>query len=147
MLIKEYDLKDELIVEIGKFAVLWNLYEKKYCNCHATPAKIIEVCESISVSVEKQSALAKALNDRRMWFEQLYTDFIVGGLYSDSRQPKQEEINHIEAFLKQEDNTICGCLLCVSRIRNNMMHGLKDVRMLNDQLEIFKATNGVLESL
>ena len=147
MLIKEYNLNDELIIEIGKFAVLWNLFEKTYCNCHATPAKIIEVCKSISVSAQKQSALAKALNDRRMWFEQLYTDFIVGGLYSDSRQPKQEEINYIEAFLKQEDNTICGCLLCVSRIRNNMMHGLKDVRMLNDQLEIFKATNGVLESL
>ena len=28
MLIKGYDLSDELIVEVGKFALLWNLFEK-----------------------------------------------------------------------------------------------------------------------
>ncbi len=147
MLIKGYDLNDELIVEIGKFAVLWNLFEKNHCNYNTTPAKIVEVCGYASVSEEKQAALAKALNDRRLWFEQLYNDFIVGGLYSDDRSPKPEEINHIETFLKQEGNGICGCLLCVSRIRNNMMHGLKDVEKLNSQLEIFKAANGVLESI
>ncbi len=147
MLIKGYDLNDELIVEIGKLAVLWNLFEKNYCCYKCTPAKIMEICDCISVGKEKQSALAKALNDRRLWFEQLYTDFIVGGLYSDNRHPKEDEINHIKAFLKQEDNTFYGCMLCVSRIRNNLMHGLKDVDTLNAQLDIFKAANGILESL
>ena len=147
MLIKGYDLSNELIIEIGKFAVLWNLFEKNHCNYNTTPAKIVKVCDYVSVSVEKQSALAKALNDRRLCFEQLYTDFIVGGLYSDDRHPQKAEINHIEAFLKQEDNTFYGCMLCISRIRNNLMHGLKDVETLNTQLDIFKAANGILESL
>lgn len=147
MLIKGFELSDELIVEIGKFAILWNLFEKSYFGYKCTPKKIMEICDCVSVSFEKQESLAKALNDRRMWFEQLYHDFILNGLYSDDRSPTEDEINHIETFLKQEDNTTCGCLLCISRIRNNLMHGLKDAEMLNKQLEIFKAANGILESL
>lgn len=147
MLIKEFDLSDELITEIGKFAILWNLFEKGYFGYKCTPKKIMEICDCVSVSIEKQKALAKALNDRRVWFEQLYHDFILNGLYSDDRSPTEDEINHIETFLKQEDSTTCGCLLCISRIRNNLMHGLKDAEMLNKQLEIFKAANGILESL
>ena len=147
MLIKGYDLNNELIVEIGKFAVLWNLFEANYFEYKCTPKRIMEMCDYKSVCIEKQESLAKALNDRREWLEQLYADFIVSGLYSDDRHPTEDEIKHIKAFLKQEGNTICGCLLCVSRIRNNMMHGLKDVEKLNDQIEIFKAANGVLESL
>ncbi len=147
MLIKGYDLNDELITEIGKFAILWNLFEKNHCNYKATPARIIEVCDYLSVSVEKQAALAKALNARRFWFDQLYTDFITGDLYSDSRQPNKNEINHIKEFLKQEGNTICGCLLCISRIRNNLLHGIKDVEKLNTQIEIFKSANHILESI
>lgn len=119
MLIKEYNLDDELIVEIGKFAVLWNLFEKHYCNNNCNLAKILDICESVSVSKQNQAKLADALNDRRSWFGQLYTDYIVDGLYSDSRYPKESEIHSIETFLKQEDDdTIIGCLLCVYRIRN-----------------------------
>lgn len=147
MLIKGYELSDELIVEIGKFAVLWNLFEKDYCGYHCTPNTIIEACEYISISNEKQVVLAKALNARRLWFDQLYHNFILSGLYSDDRHPKEDEIKYIESFLKQEADTTCGCLLCISRIRNNLMHGLKDVETLNSQLEIFRAANGILESI
>ena len=147
MLIKGYDLSDELIVEVGKFALLWNLFERTYCHCECTPSEIINICGSVSVDKGKQAALAKALNQRRSWFDQLYTDFIIGGMYSYTRPPKEDEINYIEAFLKQEDDSVCGCLLCASRIRNNLMHGLKDVETLNSQLDIFKAANSVLEDM
>lgn len=147
MLIKGYELNDELIVEIGKFAVLWNLFEKTYCHNNCSPAKIINISNDFSVNAEKQANLAKALNDRREWFYLACSDFIVGGLYSDNRPPKENEREYVEAFLEQETDSQCGCLLCVYRIRNNLMHGLKDVETLNNQLEIFKAANGVLEEL
>ena len=147
MLIKTYDLNDQLIVEIGKFAVLWNLFEKNHCNYKCNLSNILDVCNYVSVSNDKQTQLAKTLNDRRSWFEQLYTDFIVGGLYSASRSPNEDEIKYIETFLKQEENSIRGCLLCLYRIRNNLMHGLKNVEDLNTQLDIFKAANDILQSL
>ena len=87
------------------------------------------------------------MNRRREWFEQLHTEFISKGLFSDDRQANEDEIKQIEAFLKQDGNTLYGCLLCVFRIRNNMMHGLKDVETLNTQVEIFKSVNDILESV
>ncbi len=147
MLIKGYNLNDELIMEIGKFAVLWNLFEKNYCNNNCSADKIKNECKNLSVSKDSQAALAKALMDMESWIGIPCKVFIIYGLYSDNRQPNANEIKHIEAFLEQKDDTIVGCLLCVYRIRNNMMHGLKDVEGLNNQFEIFKAASKVLEEL
>ena len=133
-------------MEIGKFAVLWNLFEKNNCNNNCNPTAIINACNYITVSKDSQAALAKALNDMRWWFELLIHDFIMKGLYSNDRQPSERDVQYIEEFLKESNSTI-GCLLSVYRIRNNMMHGLKSIEGLNNQLEIFKAANKVLEGL
>lgn len=37
--------------------------------------------------------------------------------------------------------------MSIYRIRCNMMHGLKIVKQLDNQYELFKAVNGVLESI
>ena len=42
---------------------------------------------------------------------------------------------------------VCGCLLVIRRIRNNMMHGLKAVSELDKQIELFRSANEVLESI
>lgn len=148
MLIKNYELSDELIVEIGKFAVLWNLFENYYCNCNCSSKTIYNISSSISISDESQAKFAEALNKRRHLFGQDFIDYITNNLYSEDRQPKKDEINNIEIFLKQEKvEAIAGCLLSIFRIRNNMMHGLKDVSQLDNQLELFKSANEVLESL
>ena len=148
MNIKGVELENNLIMEIGKFAVLWNIFEKNYCDYMCSKEKMKNICEIVSLNKEKQMNLARALNNRRIWFEQLYTDYIISNLYSDSRKPSEDEINVIEAFLKQEDdNTSYGCLLSIFRIRNNMMHGLKLVENLNEQIDIFKTANEILESI
>ena len=147
MLIKGHNLDDELIIEIGKFAVLWNLFEKEHCQYDYKLKKIEFICGHVSASQDKQAALADALNQRSSWYNQLYVDCISRDLFSDDRGPKESELKYIESFLKREDDTLCGCLLCIYRIRCNMMHGLKEVETLNSQLAIFKAANGVLEDL
>ena len=66
----------------------------------------------------------------------------------NARQNRPEDRMAMEQFMKQEGNDLRqGCLLVIFRIRNNLMHGLKCIEQLNDQLELFKAVNGVLESL
>lgn len=146
MIIRRNDLNDELVMEIGKFAILWNIFESDYFDKQCTPEKIKSACTRLSIDKIKQSNLAKALNERRSWFGQLYIDYIKDNLYSDTRKPSEDKINAIENFLKQEgDNLIYGCLLSVQRIRNNLMHGLKCVEELNSQLDLFKAVNDVLE--
>ena len=147
MLIKGYDLSDDLIVEIGKFAVLWNLFESEYCDYNCNHRIIKRICSNITVSAEKQSVFANALNGRRLIYGQTYAEYIQNGLYSENRAPNSDEKVQREKFLNQESDSLCGCLDCVFRIRNIMMHGLKNVEMLNDQIEIFEAANGVLEAI
>ena len=56
----------------------------------------------------------------------------------------------MQMFLLQignDDELVCGCLLIIHRIRNNMMHGLKVIKELNDQIELFRSANEVLESI
>lgn len=40
MKIKGHNLKYETVKELGKFAVLWNLFEKDFCGKSCNPQKI-----------------------------------------------------------------------------------------------------------
>ena len=149
MRIKDHNLDDELIVEMGKFSMLWNCFERFQCdnNCHAE--KIRSVCSRISIDKDKQAELARVLNERRSWLGQTISEYVETGLYpGNARQNRPEDRIAMEQFMKQEgDDLRQGCLLVIFRIRNNLMHGLKCIEQLNDQLELFKAVNGVLESV
>ena len=149
MWIKGHNLDDELIVEIGKFSILWNCFERFQFDNNCNAEKIRFVCSRIFIDKDKQAELAKVLNERRSWFGQTIPEYVETGLYpGNARQNRPEDRMAMEQFMKQEGDDLCqGCLLVIFRIRNNLMHGLKCVEQLNDQLELFKAVNGVLESL
>lgn len=149
MEIKGEKLNDELVMEIGKFSILWNCFERFQCNNFCTAKKIKEVYSLVSIDKDKQIKLAKVLNQRRAWFGQVIPEYVETGLYPGNAHQSQEEDRLLmEKFMEQkEDDLRCGCLLVIFRIRSNLMHGLKCVEQLNDQLELFKAVNGVLESL
>lgn len=143
------NLDDKLVMEIGKFTILWNCFERFQCGNRCNPTKIKSVSTMISIDKEKQTELAKVLNERRSWFGQVISEYVETGLYpGNARQNQKEDRLLMEKFLEQEaDDLCCGCLLVIYRIRNNLLHGLKCIEQLNDQLELFQAANGVLESL
>ena len=149
MRIKGHNLDDELIVEMGKFSMLWNCFERFQCDNNCSTEKIRAVCSRISIDKDKQAELARVLNERRSWLGQTISEYVETGLYpGNARQNRPEDRIAMEQFMKQEgDDLRQGCLLVIFRIRNNLMHGLKCIEQLNDQLELFKAVNGVLESL
>ena len=149
MIIKGNSLDDKLVIEVGRFAILWNCFERFKCDNACNPAKIKEVCQNIKIGKDKQAELARVLNIRRTWFGQVIPEYVETGLYPGNARRNQEEDRHLmEAFMEQKEEDLrCGCLLVIYRIRNNLMHGLKCVEQLNDQLELFEAVNGVLETL
>lgn len=149
MIIKENKLNDELVMEIGRFSILWNCFERYQCDNLCNPKKIKSVYSLLSINKEKQAKLAKVLNKRRSWFGQVIPEYVETGLYpGNARQNQEEDRLLMEKFMEQsEDDLRCGCLLVIYRIRNNLMHGLKCIEQLNDQLELFQAVNGVLESV
>lgn len=81
MLIKGYRLSNETVIEIGKFAILWNCFERDYCDNNCNPAKIKRVCQRLSISQESQKILAEVLNTRRGWFGQIIPEYVETGLY------------------------------------------------------------------
>ena len=149
MLIKQHILDDELVVEVGKFAILWNCFERFHCDNLCNPNKIKAVYQNLKIDQDKQAALAKALNVRRSWFGQIIPEYVETGLYpGNARQNQEADRQLMEKFMEQKEPDLrCGCLLVIYRIRNNLMHGLKCIEQLNDQIELFKAVNGVLESI
>ena len=149
MEIKGEKLNDELVIEIGRFAILWNCFERFQCDNACNPKKIKTVASLISIDKNKQADLAAVLNKRCSWFGQVISEYVETGLYpGNARQNQETDKRLMEKFMEQSDEDLrCGCLLVIYRIRNNLMHGLKCIEQLNEQLELFQAVNGVLESV
>lgn len=53
MKIKGENLDYNLVVEIGKFAILWNCFERFQCNNFCNPKKIKEVYSLVSIDKAK----------------------------------------------------------------------------------------------
>lgn len=149
MIIKGYDLNNELIFEIGRFSILWNLFERNQCNNNCNSRSIKDACTRINCDDIKQSKLAQVLNERCRLFCQDISGYVDVSLHpGNSRQSLPEDKVIMQSYLKQEgDELLRGCLLVIYRIRNNLMHGMKCVEELNGQLTLFKAVNDVLESI
>lgn len=146
------NVKRDVVIEIGKFAILWNHFEHFHCNNHCDPSRIKEIANFIVISEDKMNLLREALKNRMDISEEDTHVYVYKGLYPTGSidTKKEENKQYMERFINndsdQMNNTI-GCLLIIQRIRNNMMHGLKDISELSGQLELFQAVNGVLENI
>ena len=81
MKIKGCELKNETVLEIGRFAILWNCFERNCCNNNCNPSSIKKISGSIQLDMEKQENLANVLNERRSWFGQLESDYVENSLH------------------------------------------------------------------
>ena len=149
MIIRGNKLTDEIVVEIGRFTILWNCFERYICANQCSPAKIKDVYKDLLIDKVAQEKLAAVLNERRSWFGQVICDYVDTGLYpGNARRGKEDDSILMQEFMKQDSEELrCGCLLVIHRLRNNLMHGLKLVEELNEQLTLFQAANEVLESI
>ncbi len=149
MRIKGVNLDDSLIVELGRFTVLWNMFERVICYNYCNPKAILSEAPNLKIDLDKMKHLAKILNDRRELFNLSAAEYVECGLHSENgRKSPAEAMQYMEEFLNLDESHFnSGCLLAIYRIRNNMMHGLKLVEDLNNQLDLFRAVNDVLESI
>ena len=149
MLIKDFNLQKETVLEIGKFAILWNWFERNYCNNNCNPSKIKDIIKYVSVDPNTQAYFASILNKRRHWFGQLEIDYVRESLHpGNARVSNESDMDVMRQFLEQTGNELTyGCLLVLQRIRNNLMHGMKIPEELDGQIELFRAANAVLESI
>lgn len=149
MRIKGFDLQEETILEVGKFAILWNWFERTCCDNNCNSAKIKEIAKHIFIAPDAQACFAGILNKRRHWFGQREIDYVQESLHpGNARVSNESDMCVMRQYLEQTgDESTCGCLLILQRIRNNLMHGMKIPEELDSQIELFRAANAVLESI
>ena len=149
MRIKGFDLQEETILEVGKFAILWNWFERTYCGNNCNPAKIKNIAKYISIAPDAQACFVGVLNKRRHWFGQREIAYVQESLHpGNARVSNESDMCVMRQYLEQTgDESTRGCLLILQRIRNNLMHGMKIPEELDGQIELFRAANAVLENI
>ena len=150
MRIKDCEIKEETVIEIVKFAVLWNEFENTFCGNSCNYKKLKMAAPHVRIDDRQQKELAEVFAYRSRLGEMLLADYVKTGLYPHNAkrpQTEEEERQAMEAFIKrQEGDQTLGCLMAIYRIRCNMMHGLKGIEELDGQYALFKAANYVLEN-
>lgn len=151
MLIYGVELDDCLVMEIGKFAILWNCFEQSHCGYNCNPKRIKSVASYISINQGTQQELAGVFRERSNWFGQTISEYVEYSLHPPNSNGSTEDDRALMVdFIEQTGdnyNQIAGCLLTINRIRNNLVHGTKMIKSLNNQFSLFQAVNAVLESI
>lgn len=143
------ELNNELVLEIGKFTILWAEFEKEYCRKNCSSNAIWEFANDFIVNEDILKDLCKKIKGRidnlgLNKFEYVNYSLIPEGAI----KPSQADLKTIKDFINfSGKNLLAGAFLCIYRIRNNLLHGLKILSELNEQIELFKSMNKVLENI
>ena len=134
-------VKEETCNAIGKFAVLWSQFEIVYFknNYNVKSYERIEVIKSSSEIDDLISGIKDTLNS---YARETYN---VGFTWEEKLCIRKNERNYLETVnsflnerLVQLDAQIKICIFICGRIRNNLLHGFKDIASLDRQKEIFQ---------
>jgi len=140
----------DVILEIGKFCVLWSIFENDKCDNDCNIEKLLSLENSISdIDPDKITRLAISLQgrvDMSLRGEEL-VGYIVEPEKAKRKMPAEKRTKMGQFLASDGQESLAGCLIAIYRIRNNMFHGLKRLESLNSQIELFRAMNGVLEEL
>lgn len=143
-------LNNETVNEICKFTVLMGLFEKNKCD-YGRKIDLVKVATEIETKKIPMHQLAEAIQGRVDLYEndiEVYVQYILEESEKVSREMSENKRKQIEAFISANGtNSIVGGLLAIYRIRNNLFHGIKEINNLNNQIELFRVINAVLEAL
>lgn len=141
--INEKSFNTDTVIEIGKFTILWNIFEKDICGCDYNLNKLFQlVCDT--KTNEYWQNLAITLQKRKNSRGYNIDEYVNYGLSLGRGLSPLEKENVKNFMLSNGQECLAGGLLAVHRIRNNMFHGLKDWTELEGQKELFKELNEFL---
>ena len=147
-ILDEY-FNDDIVKEIGKFTIIWAEFEKHYCNnnCNSTTIRDFandyfvddEILEDFSIKIQGRI-------ENNCVSKEEYVGYIL--IPNNANKLNIDDIQEMYKFIGQQegDNTL-GAFLCIYRVRNNLLHGLKVLSELSKQIELFKSMNKVLENI
>lgn len=146
VIINGHNFKRNTVIEIGKFVILWNLFENNNCRNDCQPEILVEIGNGQETS-EAFQLFARALKNRAELFDVDDFEYVRNHLaMGRGLTPQQRKL--VFAFMNSGGmGSVAGGLLAFYRIRNNMFHGLKEWSDLDNQIELFLSMNKVLEEI
>ena len=128
---------------IGEFSITWALFENVRCNKSFSAG--LEILPDIGMTneelvqstlrlknllLEDQARIRQTTNQELSVVERLLL-----------RQNEEHYLQPIQDFLSREnfsEKDIVACVYIGARFRNNLLHGEKNIQLLNGQIEMFK---------
>jgi hypothetical protein len=112
-----------------------NLFEGALCNNHAGT----QAFENLAIEIAQRARHSVEIGDCvRFWSDRYLTDTGFNDLFQSLNFRPRDFREHVEAVLRREKNDLRSQLLAVMiiiyRLRNNLLHGLKTIDTLNDQV-------------
>lgn len=150
MKIKGCELGDNVVTEIGKFTILWAEFEKRFCDNNCNSNAIWKFANSYIVDDNELKEFSQQIHGRIEFYKIDDVDYYVQHkLIPDKAHDIPEaDKKAIKDFMAlQGGNVLAGAMLAIYRIRNNLLHGLKIISELKDQLKLFKSMNAILKSI
>ena len=137
-------LQANTVIEIGKFTILWNIFEKEKCQNHCSHSKLVQLVSNIT-SDKNWEFLANTLKRRAYLTGGNIHIYIDKGLSMGDGISRPEVKQQIIDFINSDGrNSLAGGLHAIYRIRNNLFHGLKSWTDLDSQIELFMGLNDFL---
>lgn len=131
------ELKDSKIKSILYFGVIWSVFEKEVCNNFAKIENSRNLALKLSSILDPKSktAISKIWN----YFVKRYinTNGNTKQVFTNFKFNQNDDKSFVEYALKKQKNAsyeekIEATLRIVFRLRNNLLHGEKDVSQLYD---------------
>ena len=130
-----HTLRPETLEMVSNFTLMWNFFEGIVCNNHANIREFDTLAEKIAQRVSLPAEIDEGL---RFWASRYVTGAECNHLFHGLRFRLSDRREHVEAVLRSEKNDPRSQLLAVMiityRLRNNLFHGLKEIKTLNDQV-------------
>lgn len=134
----ENDLKN-----IKDFSLLWNIFENLVCNRNCSIKKMEECLNQIDF-------LLADFEDPLLYLKERYTvNNKTNERFEQLRITPSATKEFVRQVLLENDNNpsniILALAIIVYRYRNNLFHGEKNFRLLNEQEENFSIANQILK--
>jgi len=146
--IKKYNVNRQTITELGKFTLLWNIFEKEYFDKKCKACKVKNYKYPISKNLEKKcNEFINVLHSYLGTCKNTINREIIKETLFDNSDEYHVEIENV---LKNDcfgQDLIIGTVFILLRIRNNLFHGIKQCLTINNQLQLFNSANIVLNTL
>ena len=127
---------------IRNFLLLWNQFEAKLFNCSFSTPDAISKSGMIKIDNDIMVNTLHYFQQRYLSEGKINTQFLQLGFRHNDNQPLVEDV--LFGNNKNNSDIIAAIIIIISRYRNNLFHGIKNVRLSSSQQTNFKYANTFL---